>query len=60
MFLLMPSLMAQDRIDDLLRNADEDRLAALARMPAVPAVRLRERIRRTARRVRLVTRGAAA
>jgi hypothetical protein len=59
MFLLMPSLNAQHRIEALQREADADRLAALARMPAATPVALWDRIRRTTRRIRLITRGAA-
>jgi hypothetical protein len=60
MFLLMPSLMAEDRIEALQHEADADRLAALARMPAATPVSLWERVRRATRRIRVIARGAAA
>lgn len=60
MFLLMPSLLAQDRIEALQREADAGRLAAMARKPVATPVGLRERFRRATRRIRLIARGAAA
>lgn len=59
MFLLMPSLMAKDRIETLQHEADAHRLAALARMPTATPIGLWERFRRTTRRIRLIARGAA-